>query len=282
MLTNKSDITRVAQSKYQPSYKEIQDIEKKTKQFLLKQNPETISDADKVKLASNLQDASNANFFGFLLSQPRQIDPSTVAGQKAIKANVDYTFRNIQNFAEQLALAGVAEAINYLTAFREIGSGAEQIVKSRILSPNVHKVGTVDRAEHIVRNMTPGSVKSKYVGETVDGLTMTKQKKVRTNISPEREEELLNKLDKLLKSDGWKEFTHPEYNGRAYTKNNRVIFDLEGNIGETYLTRKPALYDHGNMSLDEFKMAFNKQGGKLIEMRNKWLNIKFDEVFSIR
>lgn len=264
MPINLSDNTRVASSKYQPSYQDIIEMNRKTREALLKENPEYMYDTQKAQDAQNMQDAANANFFGFAISpyQP-QINPTTQKGQDAIKSNVDYTFSNVQRFAEQLAMHGVAEAINYLDAFKKIGEGAEQIVKSRISSPYVYKVGEVDAAENAIRNATPGAVKAKHLGTTRDGLNVYRQPKVKANVSPEKESKLLEKLDKLLKSKGWKQYISPEYDGLAYTKNGRVIMDLEGNIGETFLTRKPALFDHSNMPLSDFQLMFEKKGGKL-------------------
>lgn len=262
MPINSSDNTKVPRPRYVPTAKEVYSINSKRKQQAPK---DQMYDTQKADTAQNLQNAYNTNFFGFALSnyQP-QISPTTQEGQAAIQANANYTLYNIERFAEELAANGIIEGINFLTSLREVGEGAESIVYGRLFpGTSLEKVGNVSRGETHIRSMTPGAVRSTYTGRTVDGRHITRQPRVKANVSPQKEQKLLQALDKLMASKHWKRLVNEDYGGRAYVKGNRVVCDIEGNIGQHYFTGKPALFDHSVLDLKSFQAAYNKRGGRI-------------------
>ncbi len=243
---------------------------RKTKQARLQQvqqqNQAQLWDADKVKRYENMQNFYNNNFWGYGVGgRQTNYNPRTPQGQAAIQANFDYAKSNVQNFAETLATTGIAEGagqvIRWATTPTKIGSGAEAIVSSAPASTRVTKVTTIPRSEMHIRNTIPGALKSRYVG-TSNGLTTYTQPKVRI-LSREQLAKATGRLEKLMKSKGWKRVTHPNLQGLGFSNGRHVVSDLgPGNVGRDWLGRI-RLTDFSVETVPQFRAAMMRRGGTL-------------------
>ena len=231
------------------------------------QNQAQLWDTDKVERYKNMQNFYNTNFFGYGMGgEQTNYDPRTPQGQAAIQANFDYAKGNVSNFAETLLTTGVAEglgqAIKWATTPIKIGSGAEAVVYSAPASTKVIKTTTIPRSEMHIRNMVPGALKSTYINSS-NGLTRYIQPKVKILTQPQ-----LNKargtIDRLMSKNGWRKVTHPNLEGAGYTNGRWVVSDLgQGNVGKDWLGRI-RFPDFSIESVPNFRMAIQKQGGKII------------------
>lgn len=217
-------------------------------------------DSDKTRYYQNLQNFYNNNFWG----NQTNFDPRIPQGQAAIQSNFDYLKNNVQNFAEQLATAGVVEgvgqAIKWATTPVVIGEGAEAVVTSAPLSTKVTKVSLIPRSEMHLRNQIPATVKSDYVGKT-KGLETYNQRKIKI-IPREQLSKAYSQLEKLMSKKGWSKITHPNLQGIGFTNGRYVVSDLgAGNVGRDFFGR-PRLIDFAIESVPEFRLAMQKQGGK--------------------
>lgn len=235
------------------------------KQTKLQQvEPDQLWDADKIREFRNMQNFYNTNFFGFGVGgRQTNYDPRTQ--QEAIQSNYNYAKGNVQNFAETLLTAGIGEGVGQvvkqaITPTR-IGSGAEAVVSSAPASTRVTKVTTIPRSEMHLRNQVPGALKSNYVG-TSNGLNTYTQPKVRI-LSKEQLSKATERLEKLMNSKGWKRITHPNLQGLGFSNGRHVVSDIgPGNVGKDLLGR-PRLVDFSIETVPEFRLAMQKQGGKI-------------------
>lgn len=268
MPIEQADNTRVAMPLIIPPPKpgEVQRINQARLQQAQQQNQAQLWDADKVKRYENMQNFYNNNFWGYgVFGRQTNYNPRTPQGQVAIQANFDYAKSNVQNFAETLATAGIAEGtgqvIRWATTPTKIGSGAEAIVSSAPASTRVTKVTTIPRSEMHVRNTVPGALKSRYVG-TSNGLTTYTQPKVRI-LSREQLAKATGRLEKLMKSKGWERVTHPNLQGLGFSNGRHVVSDLgPGNVGRDWLGRI-RLIDFSVETVPQFRAAMMRRGGTL-------------------
>lgn len=218
-------------------------------------------DADKVNRYRNIQNFYNSNFWSY--GNQTNYDPHTPQGQMAIQFNFNYAKNNVNNFAETLLTAALAEGagqvIKLATTPTEIGRGAEAIVKSSPLSTKVTKVTTIPRSEMHVRNSVPGALKSEYVGSN-NGLHTYIQNKVRI-LSDDQLQKASKQLESMMNKKGWRTITHPNMQGLGFTNGRQVVSDLgPGNVGRDWLGRL-RLVDFSVESMPQFKMAMQKRGG---------------------
>lgn len=245
---------------------EVQRMNQVRLQQASQQNQAQLWDADKVKRYQNMQNFYNNNFWGYGVGgRQTNFDPRTPQGQAAIQANFDYAKGNVQNFAETLLTAGIAEgagqAVRWATTPSKIGSGAEAIVSSAPASTRVTKVTTIPRSEMHLRNTVPGALKSRYVG-TTNGLNTYTQPKVRI-LSREQLSKATGQLEKLMKSKGWRKVTHPNLEGLGFTNGRHVVSDLgPGNVGRDLLGRL-RLTDFSIETIPQFRLAMQRKGGIL-------------------
>lgn len=254
-----------------PKPGEVQRINQTRLQQAQQQNQAQLWDADKIKRYENMQNFYNNNFWGYGVGgRQTNYDPRTPQGQAAIQSNFDYAKGNVQNFAETLLTAGIAEgagqAVRWATTPTRIGSGAEAIVSSAPASTRVTKVTTIPRSEMHIRNTVPGALKSRYVG-TSNGLTTYTQPKVRI-LSKEQLAKATGRLEKFMQSKGWKRVTHPNLQGLGFSNGRYIVSDLgPGNVGMDWLGRI-RLTDFSLETIPQFRLAMQKRGGKLIKGEN--------------
>lgn len=235
-------------------------------QQIAQQNQAQLWDADKIKKYENMQNFYNNNFWGYgVFGRQTNYNPRTSQGQAAIQANFDYAKSNIQNFAETLATAGIAEgtgqAIRWATTPTKIGSGAEAVVSSAPVSTRVIKVTTIPRSEMHIRNSVPGALKSRYAGSS-NGLNTYTQSKVRI-LSKEQLAKASGQLEKLMNGKGWRKITHPNLQGLGFTNGRHVVSDLgPGNVGRDWLGRL-RLTDFSVETVPQFRLAMQRKGGIL-------------------
>lgn len=249
-----------------PKPGEVQRINQARLQQAQQQNQAQLWDSDKIKRYENMQNFYNNNFWGYGVGgRQTNYDPRTPQGQAAIQSNFDYAKGNVQNFAETLLTAGIAEgagqAVRWATTPTRIGSGAEAVVSSAPASTRVTKVTTIPRSEMHVRNTVPGALKSRYVG-TSNGLTTYTQPKVRI-LSREQLAKATGRLEKLMKSKGWNRVTHPNLQGLGFSNGRHVVSDLgPGNVGRDWLGRI-RLTDFSVETVPQFRAAMMRRGGTL-------------------
>lgn len=268
MPVEQADNTRVAMPLIisPPKPGEVRRVNQTRSQQVPPPNQAQLWDADKVKRYENMQNFYNNNFWGYgVFGRQTNYNPRTPQGQAAIQANFNYAKSNVQNFAETLATAGIAEeagqAVRWATTPTRIGSGAEAIVSSAPASTRVTKVTTIPRSEMHVRNTVPGALKSRYVG-TSNGLTTYTQPKVRI-LSKEQLAKATGQLEKLMKSKGWKRITHPNLQGLGFSNGRHVVSDLgPGNVGRDWLGRV-RLTDFSVETVPQFRAAMMRRGGTL-------------------
>lgn len=233
-------------------------------QQVAQQNQAQLWDADKIKKYENMQNFYNNNFWGYgVFGRQTNYNPRTPQGQAAIQSNFDYAKSNVQNFAETLATAGIAEgagqAVRQATTPTKIGSGA--VVSSAPASTRVTKVTTIPRSEMHVRNAVPGALKSKHVGSS-NGLHTYTQSKVRI-LSKEQLAKATGKLEKLMRDSGWRRITHPNLQGLGFTNGRQVVSDIgPGNVGRDWLGRI-RLTDFAVEPVPQFRLAMQRKGGVL-------------------
>lgn len=227
---------------------------------LSEKNQSRIYDKDKADYYRNLQRAYNSNFFGYgVFGNQTNYDPTTPEGQKAIKANANYTKDNIANFGNALITTGIGTVqrgilplvsrrrtigqLRDLTKYK-IGQGAEAIVINN--SPTtVGKITTIPKGEMKLRNSIPNTIKSKFVGYVKDKgnrFPTYVQRKAKT-ITEEAFPKYIKKLDKAMKKKGYEVVENPDIQYRAYTNGNLVVDDVSpDNIALNWL-RKPKMID---------------------------------------
>lgn len=266
MPVEQADNTRVAMPLIisPPKPGEVRRVNQTRSQQVPPPNQAQLWDADKVKRYENMQNFYNNNFWGYgVFGRQTNYNPRTPQGQAAIQANFNYAKSNVQNFAETLATAGIAEGAGQTVRWAptRIGSGAEAIVSSAPASTRVTKVTTIPRSEMHVRNTVPGALKSRYVG-TSNGLTTYTQPKVRI-LSKEQLAKATGQLEKLMKSKGWKRITHPNLQGLGFSNGRHVVSDLgPGNVGRDWLGRV-RLTDFSVETVPQFRAAMMRRGGTL-------------------
>ena len=268
MPVEQSDNTRVEIRPLmpRPPRQDVQRANQARMQQIAQQNQAQLWDADKIKRYENMQNFYNNNFWGYgVFGRQTNYNPRTPQGQAAIQANFDYAKSNVQNFAETLVTAGVAEgtgqAIRWATTPTKIGSGAEAVVSSAPASTRVTKVTTIPRSEMHIRNSVPGALKSKYVGSS-NGLNTYTQSKVRI-LSKEQLAKASGQLEKLMNSKGWRKITHPNLQGLEFTNGRQVVSDLgPGNVGRDWLGRL-RLTDFSVETIPQFRLAMQRKGGVL-------------------
>ena len=271
MPIEQQDNTRVTQPLIIPPLptEYVENIKKRRMQQTMQQNQAQLWDADKVKKYQNMQDFYNNNFWGYGVSgRQTNYDPRTSQGQAAIQSNFDYSKNNVQNFAETLLTAGVAEgagqAIKWATTPVRIGSGAEAVVSSAPLSTRVTKVTTIPRSEMHLRNQVPGALKAEYVSSS-SGLNTYTQSRVRI-LSNEQIGKMTKAIEKLMNKKGWRKITHPNLEGLGFTNGKHVVSDLgQGNIGVDIFGR-PRLIDFAIEPVPQFRLAMQKRGGTLVNI----------------
>lgn len=264
MPVEQSDNTRVVQPLFIPRAEGVKRATPQQPPVQPKQDQ--LWDADKVKMYENMQNFYNNNFWGYgVFGNQTNFDPRTPQGQAAIQANFDYAKGNMQNFAETLLTAGIAEgagqAVRWATTPTRIGSGAEAVVSSAPASTRVTKVTTIPRSEMHIRNTVPGALKSRYVG-TSNGLNTYTQPKIRI-LSREQLAKATGRLEKFMQSKGWKRVTHPNLQGLGFSNGRYVVSDLgPGNVGRDWLGRL-RLADFSVETVPQFRAAMMKKGGTL-------------------
>lgn len=267
MPTEQSDNTRVEQPiKLQLPPPEV--IEQLTRLRLQKEmQPDQLYDTQKSKQYENMQNAINTNaLFGYGLTG-RQINynPNTSQGQAAIQSNFDYTNANAKNFAEQLALAGVAEGVGQVvkatTIPIKVGEGAESAVEAPKWSLQVRKFSTIPRSEAHGVNQVPTFAKLNSKGKTSTGLNEYTQIRVKPASSPKEVEKASKEVSKAMKKKGFKKETHQNLQGDAYSKNGYVYSDIQ--YGRDWLGRW-RIFDLVRETVPEFKLAMQKKGGTLV------------------
>ena len=149
-----------------------------------------------------------------------------------------------------------------------IGNGAEAEVYSSPFSNYVIKHSSIPPEEMIRMNRVPGFAKCKYLGTTNDGRYIYQQKKLVIPKDPSKEFNVIS--DNLVKNN-YKRHTHPNVEGRFFTKLSRdeAISDFGetgfGQIGKTRFLKIPRIIDMALQPIEEFyEMAILKKGGKLI------------------
>lgn len=277
MPTEKSDNTRVVQPpRPQPiilSKEQVEQLQRYRMQQAMQQNQAQLYDADEVKRYQNMQNFYNNNFWGYgIEGRQTNYDPRTPQGQAAIQANFDYAKNNVQNFVTTLLTTGIGEGatqiIKWATTPTKIGQGAEAVVSSAPLSTKVTKITTIPKSEMYVRNTVPGALKSKYIG-TSNGLTTYTQPKVRM-LSKEQLEKASQNIERMMSKKGWRKITHPNLQGAGYTNGELVATDIGlGNVGKDWLGRL-RLVDFSLESMPEFRLAMQKQGGKLWKVQKNY------------
>lgn len=266
MPVEKSDNTRVVKSPIAiSSFEEQQKIDERKRQKALRSNPDQLWGTNQLRYFENLQNFYNNNIWFNGLSYQTNIDPHTVEGQVAIQSNFDYAKQNAQNFAEQLAVAGIGEGIGqtvrWATTPVETGRGAEAVVRSAPVSTRVTKVTTIPRKEMHLRNQVPGALKADYVS-TSNGMTTYTQNKVKI-LSADQLKKVTKSIEKLMKGKGWERVIHPNLEGLGFTNGQYVVSDIGvGNVGRDILGR-PRLVDFVIETVPEFRLAMQKQGGIL-------------------
>lgn len=269
MPVEPQDNTRVVQPLLipRPPKEHMEQARRMQMQRASQQNQAQLWDADKVKRYQNMQNFYNNNFWGYgVFGRQTNYDPRTAQGQAAIQSNFDYAKSNVQNFAETLATAGIAEgagqAIKWATTPTKIGAGAEAVVSSAPLSNKVTKVTTIPKAEMHLRNQVPGALKANYVG-TSNGLTTYTQSKVRI-LSKDQLGKVTKALENMMSKKGWRRITHPNLEGLGFTNGRYVVSDLgEGNVGVN-MFGKPRLVDFAIETLPDFRLAMQKKGGVIV------------------
>lgn len=236
------------------------------RQQVVQRNPDQLWDADKIERYRNLQNFYNNNFWGYgVFGTQTNYNPYTPEGQAAIQANFDYAKSNVQNFAENLLLAGAAEGVGQVARWAttpvKIGEGAEAVVTSAPLSSRVTKVTSIPRAEMHLRNTIPNAIPSTYRG-TVNGLSTYTQPKIRILSGPQWRK-ALGSLERAMAKEGWRKITHPNLQGPGFTNGRMVVSDLgPGNIGRDLLGRV-RLSDFAIETLPNFRLAMQRKGGRL-------------------
>lgn len=226
--------------------------------------PAQLWDKDKVDQYTRMQDFTNNNYWNY--GSQTNVDPHTAQGQAAIESNFNYAKGNMINASETLLTTGVTEgigqAVKWATTPKEIGRGAEAVVKSAPVSTTVTKTTTIPVAEAHIRNTVPGAAKLTYKG-TSNGLAKYTQPKVKI-LTTDQVTKAAKSLEKLMNKKGWRKITHPNLQGMGFTNGKFVISDLKpGNIGRDWLGRI-RLPDFAIETPTQFRLAMQKRGGKLI------------------
>lgn len=271
MPVEPQDNTRVVQPPLlpRPSKQQMEQVRRIEMQRAAQQNQAQLWDADKVKRYENMQNFYNNNFWGYGVSgRQTNYNPRTPQGQAAIQSNFNYAKGNVQNFAETLLTAGIAEgagqAIKWATTPTKIGAGAEAVVSSAPLSTRVTKVTTIPKAEMHLRNQVPGALRAKYVGSS-NGLSTYTQSKVKI-LSGDQLGKITKALENMMNKKGWRRITHPNLEGLGFTNGRYVVSDLgRGNVGVDMFGR-PRLVDFAIETVPDFRLAMQKKGGVIVNI----------------
>lgn len=276
-----------------------QKIQQRKFQESIQKNKSYVYDADKANYYRNLQSFYNNNFFGYgVFGKQTKHDPSTPEGQAAIQSNFDYAKGNVQNFGENIAMAGIAGVASkaatkgaqmYSKLFKgpfrtpskrgslgtmkqytkngTLGSGSEAVVINNTPT-TVGKITTIPQKEMAARNAIPNTVQSKYVGFVKDKGTKLPtyiQRKVKT-LTEDTFPKYVGKLDNAMAKSGFRRVNDPNVQYRAYTNGQVVIDDVApGNVGLDWL-RRPRMIDFNLQSVPEWTaQGFTlRRGGRLI------------------